>query len=426
MSSNDRGLAKRLKTFRERFGGNAPICCPDVRAKIQATNLERYGAKTPFESKAIREKCKQTIREKYGVDNAGSCLQVITKRQHTIRDHTFDRYRTVLRQTHNIELVSTRDQFINDEVLTYTCNNCGRVWSQQRQIPQIVICSCADHPNNDTYKKQGMINYIRSIYHRSIITDYQLGPYTIDLYVPEYNVGFRWVDNWNDNELFRDRTYNRNLSDYFRNNGIRVVHVFEYLWRANPIKMQNLVNGALHYYSNVLYARNCEIRPISSSMFHQFLLDNHLGNYVHASTRLGLFNDNQLVSIAGFGKGRYTKGIPELYRYCVKSGHRVVGGLSKLITHCPFDTVFSYVDKACFTGNGYLASGFKLIGETKACGYVYSNGRTTYDRISCQKHLQLKKFGHVDDNLTESENMAINGFYRVFDCGAYRFQWNRC
>ena len=83
------------------------------------------------------------------------------------------------------------------------------------------------------------------------------------------------------------------------------------------------------------------------------------------------------------------------------------------------------MDKACYTGNGYIACGFKLVGETKACGYVYSNGKETYDRISCQKHKQLKKFGRIDSKLTESENMAINGFYRVFDCGAYRFQWDR-
>lgn len=71
-NSNDRGLAKRLKTFQERFRGNAPICDSTIRQKIQATNLERYGAKTPFESKAIRDKCRKTIQQRYGVDYAGA------------------------------------------------------------------------------------------------------------------------------------------------------------------------------------------------------------------------------------------------------------------------------------------------------------------------------------------------------------------
>ena len=423
-NSNDHGLAKRLKTFQERFGGNAPICDPTIRQKIQATNLERYGAKTPFESKAIRDKCRKTIQQRYGVDYAGACPEVTIKRKHTIRDHNYEKYCSILKQTHNIELISSRQQFITDDFLTFKCNVCGNQWTQCRDLPQVITCDCLDD-NNSVTKKQQMIDFIQSVYQGPIFENYNVDQYVVDLYIPQYNVAFRWVDNWYDNELFRDCNYNRNLSERFKQRGIRVIHVFEYLWITSTYKLQYLIKQALHIWDCVLYAKYCDLRSISSSTFHDFLVQNHLGNYVHASTRLGLFYNDQLVAVAGFGKGRYTKSATELYRFCVKNGYQVVGALGKLIKHCPFDTVFSYVDKACYTGNGYLACGFKLVGETKACGYVYSNGKKTYDRISCQKHKQFKKFGRIDPNLTESENMAINGFYRVFDCGAYRFQWNR-
>lgn len=424
MSNNDRGLAKRLKTFQERFGGNAPICCPEIRVKIQATNLQRYGAKTPFESKNIREKCKQTIRAKYGVDNAGSLPEVVLKREHTIRDHTFERYKTVLQQTHNISLVSSKDQFINDDSLTFVCNNCGNQWNQPRTISQLVVCDKCTITNSNYYKKQGLIDFIKSITN-NVVLDYSIDQYAVDVYVDRYKVAFRWVDNWNDNELHCDADYNRQLSDTFNNNGIRVIHIFEYQWKIDRIKLQYLIRGALHDFDYTIYARQCVIKPITQKVFREFLEDNYLGSYVNASTRLGLFYDDLLVAIVGFGKGRYQRNVIELYRYCVKNGYRIVGGLSKLIKNSPFDHIFSYVDKSRYTGNGYIASGFKIIGQTFACGYVYSDGVATHDRISCQKHRQLKKFGRYDPNLTESENMAINGFYRVFDCGALRLEWTR-
>lgn len=425
MSSNDRGLAKRLKTFQERFGGNAPICCPEIRAKIEATNLKKYGVKTPFESKSIRDKCKQTIRERYGVDNAGSLPHVVLKREHTIRDHTFERYKTVLLQTHNIQLISTKDQFINDHVLAFQCNNCNHVWTQNRTIPQLVTCPNCATTNIVYYNRQGLIDYITSIYQGKILFDYKIDNYSIDVFIPQYNIGIRWVDNWYDNELYRDPDYNRQLSDVFKNHNIRVIHIFEYQWKINRIKLQYLIRGALHDFDNVIYARNCTIKPIDQKTFRQFLEDNYLGSYVNASTRLGLFHNDCLIAVVAFGKGRYQRNVIELYRYCVKLGYRIIGGLSKLIRNSTFDRVFSYVDKSRYTGNGYIASGFKVIGETVACGYVYSNGITTHDRISCQKHRQLKKFGRYDPKLTESENMAINGYYRVFDCGALRMEWTR-
>lgn len=116
MASNPEVVKRRMEIFKEKYGGNAPICSdkikakitntnltkygvmnvlssPDVRAKIEKTNLERYGVirpienqeikakvqkhfqetfggASPFSSEEIREKSKNTLLQNYGVDNA--------------------------------------------------------------------------------------------------------------------------------------------------------------------------------------------------------------------------------------------------------------------------------------------------------------------------------------------------------------------
>ena len=86
--------------------------------------------------------------------------------------------------------------------------------------------------------------------------------------------------------------------------------------------------------SNIIYARKCIIEEIDDNKYiKKFLNENHLQGYVNSSIKIGLFINNELISLMTFGKSRDRKNNMELLRFCNKINYSVVGGFSKLLKY---------------------------------------------------------------------------------------------
>lgn len=73
------------KLVKERYGDqyNSLLEVPDIRHKVESTNLERYGGVTPFASPTVHKKSKQTTYIKYGVDNISKLDEIKEKKKKT-------------------------------------------------------------------------------------------------------------------------------------------------------------------------------------------------------------------------------------------------------------------------------------------------------------------------------------------------------
>ncbi|MBR4316253.1 MAG: hypothetical protein IKP65_04695 [Alphaproteobacteria bacterium] len=89
----------------------------------------------------------------------------------------------------------------------------------------------------------------------------------------------------------------------------------------------------------------------------------------NSSIKLGLFHENELVSVMTFGKPRFNKNYQyELIRFASKLGYQIIGGASKLLTcfinqYHP-ESIISYADRRYSNGELYEAIGFELIGKS--------------------------------------------------------------
>lgn len=180
------------------------------------------------------------------------------------------------------------------------------------------------------------------------------------------------------------------------------------------------------------------MREVSYTDSKVFLNANHRQGFANSSVRLGLYYQNELVSLMTFGKIRRTIGTNkdvdgwELIRFCNTLNTSVVGGASKLFKHF-VDTyhpevILSFSDRAHTTGRLYQTLGFTEKSRS-APGYVWVDELTdtAYNRVNAQKH-NLKKFLN-DDNIdltkTEAQIMEEHGFVRVYDSGVITWQWNK-
>lgn len=179
---------------------------------------------------------------------------------------------------------------------------------------------------------------------------------------------------------------------------------------------------------NKIYARKCNIKSLKSDECKEFLNTYHIQGYENASINLGLFYDNELVSLMSFSKPRFNKRVEwELIRFVNKSGIRIVGGASKLFKYFTRNyspnSIISYSNRDKFTGDIYNILGFDLDSYSPP-NYVWVKDNIIYTRYQCQKHKLSKLLGDkFDSSLSESDNMRNNYFNKIYDCGNAVYIW---
>jgi hypothetical protein len=131
-----------------------------------------------------------------------------------------------------------------------------------------------------------------------------------------------------------------------------------------------------------------------------------------------------------FVKSRFDKKIEwEMSRFCSKMGHTIVGGSSKLFnyfikTYKP-NTVVSYSDRRYFSGETYVKLGFNFNSNTPPnYHYIIDNYDTLQSRINWQKGKLERKLLSFDKSISEWENMKMNNFDRIWDCGHSKWIYN--
>ena len=140
-----------------------------------------------------------------------------------------------------------------------------------------------------------------------------------------------------------------------------------------------------------IYARNCIVKSIPSEIKNEFLDKNHLQGNDKSCICLGLFYDDELVSIMTFGNSRYNKNYQyEMHRFCTKIGYQIIGGASKLWSyfvknHNP-KSVITYADRRYSDGTFYSKIGFKKIGISKPNYFYFKNTINLLSRLNFQKN----------------------------------------
>lgn len=446
---------KLRETVKKKYGGNAPMCSEEVRAKVRQTNLERYGATSVGKVSSIREKIRQTNQakyggnapicsdeikhkvnqtslEKYGVKNAIESPEVREKIIRTRKENYYPVFLELLKRK-NIEYLSTKEDYINRATLKFRCGYCSTEWVRDYELSPTagtngIACPHCIKTRISKVEKD-LLDYITSLYPGIIIPNDRklIKPYELDIYLPEKRLAFEFDGTYWHSDQVVPKGYHIKKTRLCSKQRARLIHIFEHEWTFNQEKIKSLIKSALGIFDVRLYARKCTIKEISSTEYKEFLELYHLQGSVNSSIRYGLFYNNELVSVIGFGKSRFKQGEIELHRYCVKAGYQIVGGFSKLITHActnaDISEFISYIDLAHFNGRGYKKAGFKLLEVTQP-SYIYIKGDEIKSRMQCQKHKLEAFLEEYDPNLSEYENMLLNGWDRVYDCGNMKVKYN--
>lgn len=253
----------------------------------------------------------------------------------------------------------------------------------------------------------------------------------IDVFVPSKKIGFEFTGLYWHSQI-RNPVKHHLLwkQQHAFNNGVQLYTVFEDEWINNRELVLSRIRAILGTQTNVVYARKCEVREVSSQHKNEFLISNHIQGKDASSIKLGLYYHNKLVSLATFKKTNMVKGGDgsewELSRFCSSKNMRVVGGASRLIKHfmTRFNTeglnLISFADRRWSTGKLYESIGFNFVATSPPSYWYLDNNYTK--RVHRSKFMKHKLVENAEDaNFTEWELAQKKGLDRIWDCGTTKW-----
>ena len=413
-------VAEKIKhTVNQKYGVNYYLQTEEFKENRKKKIQEKYDVDYYSQTEEWKNKIKSTSKEKYGVEYYFQSKDFLSNE----RKKYYDKFIKLLDEK-NFTMISSKEDYINlKEQLLFKCNDCGTEFYNNGNKIFYVYCP---HCNTKLYshKEKEVFNYVKSIYSGAVIENDRtiLSGKELDIYIPDKNIAIEFDGKYWHSDLFVNKDYHLNKTLECQDKGIRLIHIFEYDWNLHKKICQSIIASALGIYERKLYARKCVVKCIDNDLYKEFLMSNHIQGSINSSFRLGLFYGKELVAVMGFGKSRFKKDEYELHRFCTKLHTQVVGGFSKLIKHSGVKEFISYVDRARFTGDGYIKNGFQIVNYTKP-SYVYVRNDVIFNRMSCQKHKLSNILENYDETQSEYDNMVNNGYFRIYDCGTIKVKY---
>lgn len=252
----------------------------------------------------------------------------------------------------------------------------------------------------------------------------------IDILLPSLNIGIEYDGLYWHSEKFKDKNYHINKSNECLKYGIRLIHIFEDEWENKKEIVKSRLKNIFKLTENRIFARCCELKEVDNNVSKAFLEENHIQGNVYSKVNIGLFYNDELVSLMTFGNKRKNLGSTstdneyELLRFCNKLNTTVVGGASRLFKYFikkynPY-RIISYCDLRWSNGGLYEQLGFKL-NHISTPNYFYLKDKKRVNRFNFRKDVLVKE--GYDKDKTEHEIMLEREIYRIYDCGCNVYEF---
>lgn len=466
---------KFKRSLKEGYGEYCSLLCTNKnenhKNNVKITNKEKYGGTAPIHAKQVKDKIKETNISRYGVENTYQRLDLVSNG--FIRNHGVDHVTKVpgvlekqiqtnlerygkstilvtdqtLRKGHETKRKKFLNKYKNYDFLVYTgntltikCDICsdyyqiGRGTFRHRDLYDIRPCTICNPLNDHTsFSETEVYEFVKSLYNGQVIRNDRkvLGGKELDIYIPEKKLAIEFNGLYWHTEDMVGKNYHIDKTNGCNESGVDLIHILEDEWVFKKEIVKSIIRNKMNSNIKTIFGRKCEIREVNSKETRIFLNDNHIQGFVGSKVKLGLYYDNELVSIMTFGGLRRSLGSKpkvgsyEMLRFCNKLNHNVIGGGSRLFKYFiknynPVEVV-SYSDIRYFNGGVYEKLGFNFHSVTKPNYFYFIDFPIRENRFKYRKDVLIKE--GFDPNMSESQIMFERGYERIWDCGNKKWVW---
>jgi hypothetical protein len=456
---------KIIKTFNENYGVDVPATLDSVKLKIvesrskldeseitkkrKGTCLVKYGVDSCSKLDFVKKKQIETNNKLYGGNSALCNKEIQDKRTNNYRDKTgldhhfhnkeildnmqLSRIKTLgIKYTNGLELdiIDYKTGFV--KLKCYECGNISELSTSllyqrtNRKVKTCLICN----PLNDktTSSHLEISDFLNDIGILHILNDRKiLDGLELDIYSSDYNIAIEFNGLYWHSELHKNKSYHLDKTKKCESKGIRLIHIFQDDWLNKKDIVKSILLNAFGKINDKIYARKCIIKEVSPKDSRTFLDSNHIQGYASSKIKLGLYYNNELVSLLTLGNRNTNKKDEfELIRFCSKLNLSVIGGASKLfkyfLNNFNYGEIVSYSDYSIFGGSLYEGLKFER-SHLSPPNYWWVVDGIRRHRFNFNKK-KLVKLGH-DTGKSEVMIMLELGYYRIFGCGQVKWVYKR-
>jgi len=426
----------------------------ETKKKILKTNNEKYGKNYYTQTKEYIEKTKNNNIKKYGFSS--------TNKKHIQNILEFENLNSKLLK----KWIDKDELFLIQEFMDYF--NVTR-----KTVNDLKTKFKIQNPNKQNKSKTQKEIFIlikneidKVFYNNQGIIKTKNKKLELDIFVPEFNFAIEYneltyhsygysekytvlnnykkekkIFSFNDDNELSKNFYNKDKhllkTELSEKKNIQLFHIFENEWlNLNKRKIWISMIYSKMNKNNRIFARKCTIKEISSKDAKLFCETNHIQGYINSSIKIGLFYNEELVSVMTFGKSRRNKWKGkdqyELYRFCSKLNTTIVGGASKLLKYFELNynpkLLISYANRRWSTGNLYEKLDFELVDKTIPNFFYFKlkdlkydffelESREKYQKYRLKEYFEKGKIEFFNEDIPTELNMFINDYRRIWDSG---------
>lgn len=246
----------------------------------------------------------------------------------------------------------------------------------------------------------------------------------LDFYNNDLNVAIEYHGlYWHSGAMDYPKNKHRKKYEACRDRGIHLIQIFEDEWLNQREIVCARLLSLLGREEMLIYARQCDIRTITSTDSTKFLDKYHLqGGGVKCKFNYALLHEGKPVAVMTFQQRRAAMnqtredGAVELVRFAANG--RIPGAFSRLLKHAikeiGMSKIYSWADLRWTnpSKNVYVSNGFSIHSESHI-GYCYTDLANRHHRYG-----RRKPSGEIK---TEEAWNRERGFYQIYDAGTINY-----
>ena len=426
-SKTDEFKDKIKQTSLDKWGVDSYSKTEECKELVKFHFLDKFKSDNPMKIESIKLKQKNTVKDKWGVDNYTKTeeYKIKTKKSNLERwgNEKITSSEIFRSKFYNISNQKGYIKYLGNSISLFKCDknhnfiiNSSQYHNRIREnLPLCTICN----PIGDSHsiKEKELYEFIKSIYKGEIIQSYRDG-LEIDIYLPELKLGFEFNGLYWHSDKYRDKNYHLNKTNHFKEKEIRIINVWEDSWLYKNKIIKSQIRNWLFLTETKIFARKCLVKEIKDSKITtKFLEENHIQGKVGSCLKLGLYYDDELVSLMTFdhyeGRSKMEDGGWNINRFCNKLEVNVVGGASKIfkyfLNNYHVKRVISYADMDWSSGDLYNKLGFNEVSSSDP-DYKY-----IFEGIRVHKSRFRKSKTGISEN-----KLNIN---KIWDCGKIKWEF---
>ena len=297
-------------------------------------------------------------------------------------------------------------------------------------------CGCPKCAKQQSKGEEEVISFLKNNTSLKIETRNKdiIAPYELDIYIPDKKIAIEYDGLiWHSEKFGKDKNYHLMKTELCEKQGIRLIHIFENEWLKHKEIAKTKLNHILKCNTELprVYARKCKIVNIKKEISKNFLIKNHIQGSGNGSVHLGCFYNNNLVGVMVFKRERKDSNKWELTRFATDITKHCIGVGGKLFKYFVKNynpsEVKSFADRRWTLNkddNLYIKIGFKLDKIIKPDYYYINNKTNLSHKFNFRKKILHKKYG-LPLTMTETEMTEQLGYYKIWNCGLYKYLWKK-